>query len=202
VLSQLAFVNNFDTVVQGYSDRLYFGLDLNDTSGVITAGINDRVYVRVSDLFDPEVPPRDLWFTIPPATYTLATFRAALQTAFRTIYADWTVTETTITTPGYRLIIPGLDEVNNPAWAKDVWGGLAYDPLDSRSLNAFFSGSAVNQVWTGAITLPRRGVYDNVCALLQPGQYDGAGLAAELQTALRAGAALAVGAAVNDITVT
>ena len=202
VLSQLAFVNNFDTVVQGYSDRLYFGLDLNDTSGVITAGINDRVYVRVSDLFDPEVPPRDQWFTIPPATYTLATFRAALQTAFRTIYVDWTVTETTITTPGYRLIIPGLDEVNNPAWAKDVWGGLAYDPLDSRSLNAFFSGSAVNQVWTGTITLPRRGAYDNVCALLQPGQYDGAGLAAELQTALRAGAALAVGAAVNDITVT
>ena len=203
VLSQLAFVNNFDTVISGYSDRLYFGLDLNDTSGVITAGINDRVYVRVSDLFDPEVPPRDLWFTIPPATYTLATFRPALQTAFRTIYADWTVTETTITTPGYRLIIPGLDEVNNPAWAKDAWGGLAYDPLDSRSLNAFFfSGSAVNHVWTGTITLPRRGAYVNVCALLQPGQYDGAGLAAELQTALRAGAALAVGAAVNDITVT
>ena len=94
---------------------------------------------------------------------------AALQTAFRTIYADWTGTETTITTPGYGLIIPALEEVNNPAWAKGAWGALAYDPLDSRSLNAFFSGSAANQVWTGTITLPRRGAYDNVCALLQPG---------------------------------
>ena len=84
VLSQLTFVNNFNTVIEGYSDRLYFGLDLADTSGVITANINDRVYVRVSDLLDPEVPPRDLWFTIPPATYTLATFRTALQTSFRT----------------------------------------------------------------------------------------------------------------------
>ena len=166
----------------------YFGLDLNDTTGVVTAGINDRVYVRVTDLFDPEVPPRDLWFTIPPATYTIATFRTALHTAFRTVYADWVVTDTTITTPGYRLIIPLLDQINDPAWARNVWGGLAYNPLDSRSLNAFFTGEAVNQVWTGTITLPRRGAYD-VCAVLQPGQYDGAGLAAELQTALRAGAA-------------
>ena len=51
VLSQLTFVNNFNTVISGYSDRLYFGLDLNDTTGVITANINDRVYVRVTDLF-------------------------------------------------------------------------------------------------------------------------------------------------------
>ena len=43
VLSQLMFVNNFNTVIEGYSDRLYFGLDLADTSGVITANINDRV---------------------------------------------------------------------------------------------------------------------------------------------------------------
>ena len=49
VLSQLTFVNNFNTVIEGCSDRLYFGLDLADTSGVITAGINDRVYVRDSD---------------------------------------------------------------------------------------------------------------------------------------------------------
>ena len=190
-----------NTVIEGYSDRLYLGLDLADTSGVITANINDRVCVRVSDLFDPEVPPRDLWFTIPPATYTLATFRTALQTSFRTIFADWAVAEATITTPGYRLIIPNLDQINDPAWAKNVRGGQAYDPLDSRSLNSFFSGGAVNQVWSGSIMLPRRGAYDNVCATLQPGQYDGAGLAAEVQTALRAGAALAVGSAVNDITV-
>ena len=201
VLSQLTFVNNFNTDIEGYSDRLYFGLDLADTSGVITANINDRVYVRISDLLDPEVPPRDLWFTIPPATYTLATFPTALQTSFRTIFADWAVAEASITTPGYRLIIPNLDQINDPAWAKNVWGGQAYDPLDSRSLNSFFPGGAVNEVWSGSITLPRRGAYDNVCAILQPGQYDGAGLAAEVQTALRAGAALAVGSAVNDITV-
>ena len=36
ILSQLAFVNSFDTVIEGYSDRLYFGLDLADTSGVIS----------------------------------------------------------------------------------------------------------------------------------------------------------------------
>ena len=107
VLSQLAFVNNFDTVVQAYNDRLYFGLDLNDTSGVITTGINDRVYVRVSDLFDPVVPPCDQWFTIPPATYTLATFRAALQTAFRTIYVGWTVTENDHHDPGVSPHHPG-----------------------------------------------------------------------------------------------
>ena len=201
VLSQLTFVNNFNTVIEGYSDRLYFSLDLADTTGVITAGINDRVYVRVSDLFDPEAPPRDMWFTIPPATYTLATFRTALQTSFRTVFANWTVLEASITTPDYRLIIPGLDQINDPAWAKNVWGGPAYNPLDSRSLNAFFSGGAVNEVWSGSIALPRRGAYDHVCAILQPGQYDGAGLAAELQTALWAGASLAVGSAVNDITV-
>ena len=66
VVSQLTFVNKFITVIEGYSDHLYFGLDLADTSGVITANINDRVCVRVSDVLDPEVPPRDLWLRSRP----------------------------------------------------------------------------------------------------------------------------------------
>ena len=80
-------MNNFNTVIEGHSDRLYFSLDLADTTGVITAGINDRVYVRVSDLFDPEAPPQDTWFTIPPPTLPLAFFRKVLQQRTRTVFA-------------------------------------------------------------------------------------------------------------------
>ena len=57
-------------------------------------------------------------------------------------------------------------------------------------------------VWTGTISLPKRGVLDNVCVLMQPGQHDGPGVAAELQTALRAGVTQATGAEATSITVT
>ena len=56
-------------------------------------------------------------------------------------------------------------------------------------------------VWTGTIPLPKRGVLDNVCVLMQAGQYDGPSFAAELQTALRAGVTQATGAEATSITV-
>ena len=56
-------------------------------------------------------------------------------------------------------------------------------------------------VWTGTISLPKRGVLDNVCVLMQTGQYDGPGFAAELQTALLAGVTQATGAEATIITV-
>ena len=85
ILSQLTFVNNFNTVMAGYSDRLYFGVNVPDVSGVVTANVNDRVYPRVIDSTDAEAGAVGRIFVIPPATYTLATLRTALQTALRTL---------------------------------------------------------------------------------------------------------------------
>ena len=147
-----------------------------------------------------EAGPNDRIFVIPPATYTLETFKAALQTALRVDYPDWTVGDT-ITTPGARVIIPSLGEITNPAWYNVQWRGVEYNPLDSRALNGFFSGTSVHGVWTGTISLPKRGVLVNICVLLQPGRYDGPGFAAELQTALRAGVTQATGAEATSITV-
>ena len=89
ILSQLTFVNNFETVMRDYTNRLYFGIDLGDTNGLVQTDINDRVYMRVID--DAEAGPDDRIFVIPPATYTLETFKAALQTALRVDHPDWTV---------------------------------------------------------------------------------------------------------------
>ena len=86
ILSQLAFVNNFETVMRDYTNRLYFGIDLGDTNGLVQTYVNDRVYMRVID--DAEAGPNDRIFVIPPATYTLDTFKAALQTALRVDYPD------------------------------------------------------------------------------------------------------------------
>ena len=97
--------------MRDYTTRLYFAVDLGDTNGLVRAGINDRVYMRVID--DAEAGPNDRIFVIPPATYTLETFKAALQTAFRVDY--WTVGDT-IAAPGARVIIPSLGEITNPAW--------------------------------------------------------------------------------------
>ena len=115
-------------------------------------------------------------------------------------YPDWTVADT-IPTPGSRVIMPSLGEITNPAWYNAQWRGAAYSPLDSRSLNAFFCGTSADGVWTGTISLPKRGVLDNICVLMQPGQCDGPGFAAELQTALRAGVTQATGAEATSITV-
>ena len=97
ILSQLTFVNNFETVMRDYTNRLYFGIDLGDTNGLVQININDRMYMRVID--DAEAGPNGRIFVIPPATYTLETFKAALQTALCVDYPDWTVGDT-ITTPG------------------------------------------------------------------------------------------------------
>ena len=110
--------------------------------------------MRVID--DAEAGPNDRIFVIPPATYTLETFKAALQTALRVDYPDWTVGDT-ITTPGARVIFPSLGEITNPAWHSVQWRGAEYIPLDSRALNAFFSGTSVDGVWTGTVSLPKRG---------------------------------------------
>ena len=84
----------------------------------------------------------------------------------------------TITTPGARVIIPSLGEITNPAWYNVQRRGVECNPLDSRALNAFCSGTSVDGVWTGTISLPKRGVLDNICVLMQLGQYDGPGFAA------------------------
>ena len=71
ILSQLTFVNNFETVMRDYTNRLHFGIDLGDTNGLVQNNINDRVYMRVIVIDDAEVGPNDRIFVIPPATYTL-----------------------------------------------------------------------------------------------------------------------------------
>ena len=85
-------------------------MGLGDTNGLVQADINDRVYMCVID--DAEAGPNDRIFVIPPATYTLETFEAALQAVLRVDYPDWTVGDT-ITTPGLRMIIPSLGEITN-----------------------------------------------------------------------------------------
>ena len=57
ILSQLTFVNNLETVMRDYTGRLYFGIDLGDTNGLVQTNINDRVYMRVID--DAEAGPND-----------------------------------------------------------------------------------------------------------------------------------------------
>ena len=57
ILSQLTFVNNFETVMRDYTNRLYFGIDLGDTNGLVQTNISDRVYMRVID--DAEAGPND-----------------------------------------------------------------------------------------------------------------------------------------------
>ena len=52
VASQLTFVNNSNTVMAGYSDRLYFGVKVPDVSGVVVATVNDCAYLRVVDSRD------------------------------------------------------------------------------------------------------------------------------------------------------
>ena len=83
----------------------------------------------------------------------------------------------TITTPGARVIIPSFGEIANPAWYNVQWRGVECNPLESRSLYAFFRGTSVDGVWTDTISLPERGVLDNICVLMQPGQYHGPGFA-------------------------
>ena len=180
ILSQLTFVNNFNTVMAGYSDRLYFGVNVPDVVGVVTANVNDRVYLRVIDSRDTEAGAVDRIFVIPPATYTLATLRTALQTALRTVYADWTVTDAAIQTPGYRLVIPTLAEVTNPNWANNNWNGQLYDPFNSDSLNDIFTGTSALDQWTGTLSLPVSSAVINVNAGILPGQYTGAQFATEL----------------------
>ena len=185
ILSQLTFVNNFNTVMTGYSDRLYFGVNVPDVSGVVTANVNDRVYLRVIDSRDTEAGAVDRIFVIPPATYTLATLRTALQTVLRTVYADWTVTDTAIQTPGYRLVIPSLAEVTSPDWANNTWNGPLYDPFNSDSLNDIFVGTSALNQWTGTLSLPVSSAVININAGILPGQYTGAQLATELQTSIQ-----------------
>ena len=173
ILSQLTFVNNFNTVTTGYSDRLYFCVNVPDLVGVVAANVNDRVYLRVIDSRDTEAGAVDRIFVIPPATYTLATLRTALQTVLRTVYADWTVTANAIQTPGYRLVIPSLAEVTNPDWADNNWSGELYDPFNSDSLNDVFVGTSALDQWTGTLSLPVSSAVINVNAGILPGQYTG-----------------------------
>ena len=49
ILLQLTFVNTFETMMRDYTNRLYFGIDLGDTNGLVQTDINDRVYMRVID---------------------------------------------------------------------------------------------------------------------------------------------------------
>ena len=199
ILSQLTFVNNFNTVMAGYSDRLFFGVSVPDVVGAVTANVNDRVYLRVIDSRDTEAGAVDRIFVIPPATYTLATLRTALQTALRTVYADWTVTDTAIQTPGYRLVIPSLAEVTNPDWANNSWNGQLYDPFNSDSLNDVFAGTSALNQWAGTLSLPVSSAVINVNAGILPGQYTGAQFAAELQVAIEQGTA---GVTPNPLAVT
>ena len=49
--------------MRDYTNRLYFGIDLGDTNGLVQTNINDRVYIRVID--EAEAGPNDRIFVIP-----------------------------------------------------------------------------------------------------------------------------------------
>ena len=87
VLSLLTFVNNLETVMRDYTNRLYFAVGLGDTDGLVQTKINDRVYMHVID--DAEAGPNDRIFVIPPATDTLETRRCRRLSVWTTRTGRW-----------------------------------------------------------------------------------------------------------------
>ena len=67
---------------------LCFGLDLANMPGIF-AGRNDRAFVRATDLNGGFVDDRII--TRPPGLDIAMTWLTILQTALRTVWADWTV---------------------------------------------------------------------------------------------------------------
>ena len=205
VLSQLSMPNAFNTVMADFNDVLYFGLDLANMPGII-AGRNDRVFVRATNLSDGFVDDRII--TLPPGLDIAMTWLTILQTALRTVWADWTVRydlptgSNQILTPGYRVVFPSLEDITNPTWARDEWKGPPYDWQNSRSVNRYFLfGNSADGLWTGSLVAPEVSVHDHVAVKLPAGQYDGPGFAQIVQSALRSGASTATGQAVTNITV-
>jgi hypothetical protein len=84
------------------------------------------------------------------------TWLTILQTALRTVWANWTVRfdlptgSNQILTPGYRVVFPSLEDITNPTWARDEWKGPPYDWQNSRSVNRYFLfGNSADGLWTG-----------------------------------------------------
>ena len=208
VISQLNMPNLFQTIMPNFSDKLYFSLNLADVSGQIVLNRNDRIYVRSYAWTDPTTQPTpayvDQILTIPPGNYS-ANWKATLQTAFQTLWPNWTVGtdgEDTINTPGRQVFFPTNAEISNPTWARNEWTGPPYDVNDNRNINSCFTlGAPRFNEWRGSISLPLSNLVENIAVQLAPGQYSGTDFATLIQVALRSGAATAVGAPVTDITV-
>ena len=93
VISQLNMPNLFQTIMQDFSDKLYFSLNLQDQLGLVT-GTNNRLYVRTR-IFTPGtgIVFTGYILTIAPGTYaTIGAFITAVQAAFRTVWPAWTIT--------------------------------------------------------------------------------------------------------------
>ena len=126
VLSQLSMPNAFNTVMADFNDMLYFGVDLVNVPGIFAAR-NDHVLVRATDLNGGFVDDRIIM--LPPGLDIAMTWLTILQTALRTVWADWTVrydlptSSNQILTPGYRVAFPSLEDITNPTWAREQWKG-------------------------------------------------------------------------------
>jgi hypothetical protein len=80
VISQLNMPNLFQTIMQDFSDKLYFSLNLQDQLGLVT-GTNNRLYVRTR-IFTPGtgIVFTGYILTIAPGSYaTIGAYIAAVQ---------------------------------------------------------------------------------------------------------------------------
>jgi hypothetical protein len=83
--------NLFQTIMQDFSDKLYFSLNLQDQLGLVT-GTNNRIYVRTR-IFTPAtgIVFTGYILTIAPGSYaTIGAYIAAVQAAFQAVWPTWT----------------------------------------------------------------------------------------------------------------
>ena len=195
VLGQFSITNVFQSIMRDYNDILFLQIAGAQQAATIAAGVNDKLYyVATTDAFQNPFYEYEI-VTLNPGTYTPQTFAAELQRVLQVRYPRVTVTTDSNGklvyngySPDYSIYIrvPPLQDIVSTVWQADQWKGAAYDPFNSHSLNGCFTNATdtMQRSYTWTLQLPSTGQLYNAGVRLAPGQYDGPGFAAALQTAL------------------
>ena len=177
-----------------YNDILYLQIAGAQQAATIAAGVNDKLYYMAStDAFQNPFYEYQI-ATLNPGTYTAEAFAAELQRVWRLRYPRVTVTIVNgkLVYDGYNpdysiyLRVPSLQNIVSTVWQAEQWKGATYDPFNNHSLNGCFVNATdtMQRSYTWTLQLPSTGQLYNAGVRLPPGQYDGPGFAAALQTAL------------------
>ena len=116
--------------------------------------LNNKIYVQTRANDAPRVFAGRI-LTIQMGTYaTRPLYVAAAQSAFRAVWPDWPIAaqgdDYVISTPGFELLIPTLQDIANPDWISDNWSGPSYNPRQTSAANGSFGQEVpLPSSWTG-----------------------------------------------------